>query len=109
MNRTEFVIATAVILLLAFAMGWFAHWVLHRFSRNAANDLSEMDRLAQALHEAEELRDEAVIYLETREAELAGRITGLEGELRATMEGLREARHANEEMRSYIEKMHANS
>ncbi len=67
MNRTEFVIATAIILLLAFAMGWFTHWLLHRFARVKGSDLAEMDRLAQALHEAEEVRDQAVIYLEQRE------------------------------------------
>ncbi|MFE3837357.1 hypothetical protein [Pseudogemmobacter sonorensis] len=108
MNRTEFVIATAVILLLAFAMGWFTHWLLHRFGRNTGTDLSEMDRLAQSLHEAEEMRDQAIIYLENREAELTNQIHQTEAELRAAMEGLRDARQEAEEMRSYIERMHAN-
>lgn len=110
MNRTEFVIATAITLLLSFLMGWFAHWVLHRFSRaSAGTDLAEMDRLAQALHEAEESRDQAVIYLEQREAELMNQISQTEAELRATMDGLRDARQEAEEMRTYIEKMHASN
>ncbi|WP_225029884.1 prominin family protein [Xinfangfangia pollutisoli] len=109
MNRTEFVVATAIILLLAFAMGWFAHWLLHRFARNAGGgDLAEMDRLAQSLHEAEEMRDQAVLYLEQREGELMNQISQTEAELRAAMEGLRDARQEVEEMRSYIERMHAN-
>lgn len=108
MNRTEFVIATAVILLLAFALGWFSHWLLHRFSRSAGADLTEMDRLAQSLHEAEEMRDEAILFLESREAELGNQISQTEAELRAAMEGLRDARHEAEEMRAYIERMHAN-
>ena len=33
MNRTEFGIATAIILLVAFAVGWFTPWLLHRFTR----------------------------------------------------------------------------
>lgn len=109
MNRTEFVIATAIILLLSFAMGWFAHWLLHRFTRVAGGDMAEMDRLAQSLHEAEETRDQAIIYLEQREAELTNQIAQTEAELRAAMEGLRDARHEAEEMRAYIERMHANS
>ncbi|MES2666843.1 MAG: hypothetical protein V4712_12125 [Pseudomonadota bacterium] len=109
MNRSEFVIATAIILLLSFAMGWFAHWLLHRFSRVAGGDMGEVDRLAQSLHEAEETRDQAVIYLEQREAELENQIAQTEAELRAAMEGLRDARHEAEEMRAYIERMHANS
>ena len=108
MNRTEFIIATAIILLLAFAMGWFTYWLMHRFTRVAGGDMAEMDKLAQSLHEAEEMRDQAIIYLEQREAELMNQIVQTEAELRAAMEGLRDARHEAEEMRAYIERMHAN-
>jgi prophage endopeptidase len=107
MNRTEFTIATAIILLLAFAAGWFTYWLLHRFTRVAGGDVAEMDRLAQSLHEAEETRDQAILYLEQREAELLNQIAQTDAELRAAMEGLRDARHEAEEMRGYIEKMHA--
>ncbi|OYU38332.1 MAG: hypothetical protein CFE33_15780 [Pseudorhodobacter sp. PARRP1] len=109
MNRTEFIAATAVILMLAFAAGWFTYWLLHRFTRVAGGDMGEMDRLAQSLHEAEEIRDQAIVYLETREGELMNQIAQTEAELRAAMEGLRDARHEAEEMRAYIERMHANS
>ena len=59
MNRQEFITATAIILLLAFALGWFTYWLLHRFTRVAGGDVAEMDNLAQSLHEAEEARDTA--------------------------------------------------
>ena len=104
-----FVIATAIILLVAFAVGWFTHWLLHRFTRVVGGDMGEMDRLSTMLHEAEETRDQAIIYLEQREAELLNQIAQTEAELRAAMEGLRDARHEAEEMRAYIERMHANS
>lgn len=109
MNRTEFIVATAIILLLAFAAGWFTYWLLHRFTRVAGGDVAEMDKLAQSLHEAEELRDQALVYLENRESELMNQISQTDAELRAAMEGLRDARHEAEEMRAYIERMHANS
>lgn len=108
MNRTEFIIATAIILLVAFALGWFSYWLLHRFRRVAGGDMGELDRLAQALHEAEEARDQALLYIEEREAELTNQLSQTEAELRAAMEGLRDARHEAEEMRAYIERMHAN-
>jgi hypothetical protein len=108
MNRTEFVIATAIILLLAFALGWFTYWLLHRFTRVQGGDMAEMDKLAQSLHEAEELRDQALAYLEQRESELITQINQTEAELKAAMEGLRDARHEAEEMRSYIDRMQAN-
>lgn len=109
MNRTEFIIVTAIILMAAFAMGWFAHWLIHRFTRVAGGDMGEMDRMSQMLHEAEETRDQAIMYLEQREAELMNQIAQTEAELRAAMEGLRDARGEAEEMRGYIERMHANS
>lgn len=109
MNRTEFIIVTAIILMAAFAMGWFAHWVINRFTRVAGGDMGEMDRLSTMLHDAEESRDQAIMYLEQREAELMNQIHQTEAELRAAMEGLRDARAEAEEMRGYIERMHANS
>ncbi|MFT4150935.1 MAG: hypothetical protein QM656_12130 [Paracoccaceae bacterium] len=107
MNRTEFIVVTAIILMLAFAAGWFTYWVLHRFTRVAGGDMGEMDRLAQSLHEAEEMRDQAILYMENREEELQNQLAQTEAELRAAMEGLRDARQEAEEMRDYIEKLNA--
>jgi prophage endopeptidase len=109
MNRQEFITATAIILLLAFALGWFTYWLLHRFTRVSGGDMAELDNLARSLHEAEEAREQALIYLEEREAELLNQIAQTEAELRAAMEGLRDARHEAEEMRAYIERMHASN
>ena len=105
MNRTEFIIATAVILFVAFCLGWFANWLIHRFTRVSKADIGELERMAQELHEAEETRDQAITYMQQREAELSNQLAQTEAELSATMEGLREARHEAEEMRAYIEKM----
>jgi prophage endopeptidase len=104
-NRTEFIIATAVILFVAFSLGWFANWLIHRFTRVSKADIGELEKMAQELHEAEETRDQAITYMQQREAELSNQLTQTEAELSATMEGLREARHEAEEMRAYIEKM----
>ena len=107
MNRTEFVIAIAVILFLAFLLGWVASWLVARFSRVTQDDMTELDGMAQALHEAEEQRDQAITYLHHREAELTQRITELEAEAGAAMEGLREARREAGELRGYIESLNA--
>ncbi len=107
MNRTEFVFATAIILFAAFALGWFAYWLLHRFSRIAGSDLGEVDRLAQSLHEAEEMRDQAILFLEQREAELSSQLAQTEAELRATMEGLRDARQQADDLRTRLDRASA--
>jgi hypothetical protein len=107
MNRTEFIVATAVILFVAFALGWFANWLVHRFTRVTQADIGELDRLAQALHDAEETRDQAIIYLQQREAELTNQLTQTEAELRAAMDGLRDARRETAELRSILERQQA--
>ncbi|ROU02572.1 hypothetical protein [Histidinibacterium lentulum] len=104
MNRTEFIIATAAVLFVAFCLGWFASWLVNRFTRVTKAEIGELDRMAQALHEAEETRDQAIIYLQQREAEMSNQLHQTEAELRAAMDGLREARHEAEELRTYIER-----
>jgi len=107
MNGAEFVIWTAIVLFVAFSLGWFANWLVGRFTRVAAGDVAELDRMSQELHEAEETRDQAITYLQQREAELTNQLSQTEAELRAAMDGLRDARHEAEELRSHIERMNA--
>ncbi|MCT4333931.1 hypothetical protein MU516_13770 [Paracoccus sp. YLB-12] len=104
MNRTEFITVTAIILFAAFVLGWIASWIVHRLTRPTRAGMTELDRMAQQLHEAEEARDAAVAQLEEREADLASRLAGTEVELQAAMDGLRESRTEVEELRDYIEK-----
>ncbi|MBU0643895.1 MAG: hypothetical protein KJ731_14105 [Alphaproteobacteria bacterium] len=104
MNRIELIIATAIVLFIAFLMGWFAHWLIHRFVRVAQGEMNDLDTMAQQLHEAEEARDQAITYYQQRESELINQQNQTEAELRAAMDGLREARQEAEELRAYIEK-----
>ncbi|RYG90443.1 hypothetical protein EU803_14575 [Loktanella sp. IMCC34160] len=104
MNRAETIFAMAIILFVAFCLGWFASWLVNRFTRVTKAEIGELDRMAQSLHEAEETRDQAIIYLQQREAEITNQLTQTEAELRAAMDGLRDARHEAEELRTYIER-----
>ncbi|NDW43817.1 hypothetical protein [Ruegeria sp. PrR005] len=102
MNRTEFIITTAIILFVAFSMGWFANWLVHRFTRVRQSDVADLDRMSQELHEAEETRDQAITYLQQREAELTNQLSQTEAELAAAMDGLRAARQEAEELRQHL-------
>lgn len=104
MNRTEFIVTTAIILFVAFCVGWFACWLVQRLSRVTTADMAELEDMAQALHDAEETRDQAITYLQQREAELTNQLAQTEAELKAAMDGLRDARHEAEELRAYIER-----
>jgi septal ring factor EnvC (AmiA/AmiB activator) len=105
MTRTEFIIATAIVLFIAFCVGWFANWLVHRFIRVPTSELGDLERLAQELHEAEEARDQAITYLQQREAELTNQLGQSEAELRATMDGLRAARDEVHHLRAHIDKI----
>ncbi len=105
MTRIEFILTTAVILFVAFCMGWFANWLVHRFTRVAQSDVDQLERMSQELHEAEETRDQAITYLQQREAELTNQLTQTEAELSAAMEGLRDARQEAEELRMHVERL----
>jgi len=102
MNRTEFVIVTVIVLTAAFALGWFVNWLVHRFTRVTQADLGELERMAQALHDAEETRDQAITYIQHREEEISRDTAQLQAELSAAMDGLRDARHQNEHLQNEL-------
>ena len=106
MSRTEFIVVTAIILFLAIALGWFAHWLLYRFIRIRGSEMDQTDRMAVELHEAEEARDEAIEGFRQREAELVSKLNGATAEASAAMDSLREARREADELRAYIERIH---
>ncbi|PVH30484.1 hypothetical protein [Pararhodobacter oceanensis] len=107
MNRTEFVVVTVIVLTAAFALGWFVNWLVHRFTRVTQADLGELERMAQALHEAEETRDQAIAYIHQREEEVTRETAQLQAELAAAMDGLRDARHENQILSSEIDGLRA--
>ncbi len=109
MNRSEFIIVIAIILFASFILGWFASWIMTRLSRVTQADMSELEQMAKSLHEAEETRDQAIAYMQQREGELTNQLAQTEAELRAAMDGLRDAREEAEELRAYIEHVNAAS
>lgn len=104
MNRTEFIIATAIILFAVFLLGWLVSTLLGRFGHVPASEMDEVERLSQKLHDAEQARDKAVMDLESREADLTERLSHTSSELRSALDGLRDARAEIEELREYIER-----
>ncbi|WP_045391508.1 hypothetical protein [Falsirhodobacter sp. alg1] len=107
MDRSTLILVTTLILFVAFALGWFARWLMTRLSPIENGNMTEVDRLAQALHDAEETRDQAIVYGEERERQLMNQLTQTDAELRAIMESLGEARAEVEMMQAEIERLQA--
>ena len=103
MDRTELVIIMAIILFLTFVLGWGSHWLFRKFNRVDTSNVAELDHMASSLHDAEETRDEAIAYMQGREAEVLGQLGQADAELTAAMDGLGEARREAAELRVYIE------
>jgi hypothetical protein len=99
MDRTELIIATGILLFGAFLIGFLTHWLVGRLTHVTTSELDELESMAEALHAAEEARDAALTERISVESRLQARLTQTEAELRATMEGLREARQDSEALR----------
>ena len=101
MNREEFIISAAIVLFLTFLLGWLSRWLIQRLNMVSEKDLKDLNKISTALLEAEEDNEKA----RNREIDLNKKISQLEAELEAAMDGLRAARIDTEELKySLIEK-----
>ena len=98
MNREEFIISAAIVLFLTFLLGWLSRWLLQRLNMVSEKDLKDLNKISAALLEAEEDNEKA----KNRELELNKKISQLEAELEAAMDGLRTARLETEELKSSL-------
>jgi len=96
MNREEFIISAAIVLFLTFLLGWLSRWLLQRLNMASEKDLNDLNKISAALLEAEEDNEKA----KNRELDLNKKISQLEAELEAAMDGLRSARLEMEDLRS---------
>ncbi len=98
MNREEFIISAALVLFLAFLLGWLSRWFLQRLNMVSEKDLKDLNKISAALLEAEKGNEKA----RNIELELNKKISQLEAELEAAMDGLRAARLETEELESSL-------
>ncbi|GGA06936.1 hypothetical protein [Neptunicoccus cionae] len=103
MNRTELIVTIAIVLLLTFVAGWAFRWAYSRLNSVNSVNVTEIDDLANRLHEAEEARDQAMTYIQQREWELTNQLTQSEAELSAAMEGLGAARREAGELQAHLD------
>ena len=98
MNREEFIISAAIVLFLTFLLGWLSRWLLQRRNMVSEKDLKDLNKISAALLEAEVAIEKA----KSRELELNKKVSQLEAELKAAMDGLRAARLETEELKSSL-------
>ena len=109
MDRTSLVVIIAVAFFLTFLAGWILRWAYGRLNSVNSVNVSEIDDLANRLHEAEEARDQAMTYMQQREWELTNKLAQTEAELAAAMEGLGAARREAGELQGHLDVLEAAS
>lgn len=103
MNRTELVIVISLAFFATFLAGWVLRWAYGRLNAVNSVNVTEIDDLANRLHEAEEARDQAMTYIQQREWELTNQLAQTEAELKAAMEGLGDARRQVGELQARLD------
>lgn len=106
MGRTEFIVATAIILFAAFFLGWFAHWLILRFTKVEKSEMGALEKMAQALQRAKESRSQTAAEYKESKTEMTNRLHQTEAELSAAMLDLRQARREAAQLRGRIEQSH---
>jgi len=104
MNREELVILIALVLFFSFILGWLMRWAYGKMGKVNSANMTDVDDLANRLHEAEIQRDEATQRLNDQEWEYTNKVTQTEAELQAAMEGLGEARREAEDLRMQLKR-----
>lgn len=104
MTRDDLILATALVLFAAFALGWICCWIIGRLTRPGRAEFDHHDRLAADLHEAESARDQAIAEAKEREAALHERLAFASSELAQGRVALQEAAEEIEELRDYIDR-----
>lgn len=103
MDRNEFIIAVMVLLFGSYLLGFLTHWIVTRLSRVSDAEISQLDEMAEDLHQAEEERDAAKAERHRLEIRSRTEIGELRSEMATTREALLSARAEAEELRSFIE------
>ena len=45
MNREEFIVSAAIILFIAFLLGWLSRWLLQRLNMVSEKDLNQFNKM----------------------------------------------------------------
>lgn len=103
MDRTEFVVAVAVLVFGAFLLGFLTHWLVTRLSRVSDAELGQIESMATDLHQAEEDRDTEREARHQLQLQMRTELGEMKSELAITREALAISRREADELRAYME------
>ena len=108
MNQFDLIIFTSIVLFVTFCLGWLAHLLIAKLGHKSDRNQTGEHAMAEAFHKSEAEHANIVDKLKERDAELTNKLGQAQAELRATMDGLHNARIEIENLRENSKKTQKN-
>ena len=104
MSQIELIIFTSIVLFITFSLGWLARILIEKLSHKSSRTPTGDRLMAESFHKSE--IDHALIFnqLKKRDTELTSKLAQAQAELKATMDGLHDARIEIETLKEISEK-----
>ena len=92
MSQIELIIFTSIVLFITFSFGWLARVLIEKLSHKSSRTPTGDRLMAESFHKAETDHALIVDQLKKRDKELTNKLAQAQAELKATMDGLHNAR-----------------
>ncbi len=104
MSQNELIIFTSIALFITFSLGWLARILIEKLSHKSSRTPTGDRLMAESFHKAETDHALIVDQLKKRDAELTNKLAQAQAELKATMDGLHNARVEIENLKEISQK-----
>ena len=104
MSQIELIIFTSIVLFITFSLGWLARVLIEKLSHKSSRTPTGERLIAESFHKAETDHVLIVDQLKKRDKELTNKLAQAQAELKATMDGLHNARVEIENLKEISQK-----
>ena len=104
MSQIELIIFTSIVLFITFSLGWLARILIEKLSHKSSRTPTGDRLMAESFHKSETDHALIVNQLKKRDTELTNKLAQAQAELKATMDGLQNARVEIENLKEISQK-----
>ena len=104
MSQIDLIIFTSIVLFITFSLGWLARILIEKLSHKSPRTPTGDRLMAESFHKAETDHALIVDQLKKRDTELKNKLAQAQAELKATMDGLHNARVEIENLKEISQK-----
>ena len=104
MSQIELIIFTSIVLFITFSLVWLARILIEKLSHKSSRAPTGDRLMAESFHKSETDHALIVNQLKKRDTELTSKLAQAQAELKATMDGLHNARIEIETLKEISQK-----